>query len=278
MGRQRAEPGQLEEARVDDRALVGVDAAVAEVVDDGGVRVAGAREPDEVARRVRAARRDRPALDRALEVVGGGEVELRAVVVVLDRGDPPGRDEPGDLGRDRRRRVAALLLPALVAERRPARDEEVVALGVRPASADGHRADPGHDGPLARDLARPAPGVLLRDLTPPATTAALLPKLALQPGHFDWIEPRVGRYPSDAYGTLAADADFGFLALEPRALTLFGRDALLEGEHRSTGVSERTPGDRQRFAARAAEAQRERGSEAQLRRSCTTVAACGALS
>jgi aminopeptidase N len=72
-------------------------------------------------------------------------------------------------------------------------------------------------------------GVLLRDLTPPATTEALRPKLALQPGHFDWIEPRVGRYPFDAYGTLAADADFGFLALETQTLTIFNHEALLEG-------------------------------------------------
>jgi aminopeptidase N len=72
-------------------------------------------------------------------------------------------------------------------------------------------------------------GVLLRDLTPPATTEALRPKLALQPGHLDWIERFVGRYPFDAYGTLAADADFGFLALETQTLTLFDHDSLLFG-------------------------------------------------
>jgi aminopeptidase N len=72
-------------------------------------------------------------------------------------------------------------------------------------------------------------GVLLRDLTPPATTEALRPKLALQPGHFDWIERFVGRYPFDAYGTLAGDADFGFLALETQTLTLFSHDFLLNG-------------------------------------------------
>ena len=72
-------------------------------------------------------------------------------------------------------------------------------------------------------------GVLLRDLTPPATTAALVPKLALQAGHFDWLEPYLGRYPFDAYGTLAADADLGFLALETQTLTLFDHDSLLNG-------------------------------------------------
>ena len=71
------------------------------------------------------------------------------------------------------------------------------------------------------------PGVLLRDLTPPSTTELVRSKLALQPGHFDWFEPRVGRYPFDAYGTLVADEDFGFLALETQTLTLFLQDALI---------------------------------------------------
>ncbi len=43
-------------------------------------------------------------------------------------------------------------------------------------------------------------GVLLRDVTPPAITAEMLPHLALTPGHLDWMEERVGRYPFDAYG------------------------------------------------------------------------------
>jgi aminopeptidase N len=73
-------------------------------------------------------------------------------------------------------------------------------------------------------------GVLLRDLTPPATTEALRPKLALQPGHFDWIERFVGRYPFDAYGTIAGDADLPFLALETQTLTLFDHNSLLNGD------------------------------------------------
>ena len=73
--RQDAEPGQLEEAGVDDLALVDVDAAVAEVVALGVVRITVARQPDEVPRRVRPRRRDRPLLDAAREVVGGREVD-----------------------------------------------------------------------------------------------------------------------------------------------------------------------------------------------------------
>ena len=53
------------------------------------------------------------------------EVQERAVGVSLDGGDPSGSHEARDLGRDRRRGVAALLLPALGPEGRPAGDEEV---------------------------------------------------------------------------------------------------------------------------------------------------------
>ena len=92
---------------------------------DRRVRIPGLREPDEVARRERAGRGHRPALDRALEVVGDAEP---------DRAPRPSRrwrrevgrcDEPGDLGGDRRRREAALLLPALDAERRAVGGDEV---------------------------------------------------------------------------------------------------------------------------------------------------------
>ncbi len=48
-------------------------------------------------------------------------------------GDRCGRDQPGDLGGDCRRRESALLLPALRAERRPVRDQIVCRrLDVRP--------------------------------------------------------------------------------------------------------------------------------------------------
>jgi aminopeptidase N len=64
------------------------------------------------------------------------------------------------------------------------------------------------------------PGVLLRDVTPPAITDAMLPHLALGPAQLDWMEARVGRYPFDSYGTLIIRADLGF-ALETQTLSLF---------------------------------------------------------
>ena len=57
VGRQLAEPDQLEEAGVDHRALVERRPAVADVVADRGVRIAGLRQPDEV--------RVRPTADRS---------------------------------------------------------------------------------------------------------------------------------------------------------------------------------------------------------------------
>src|SRR6185437_289368 len=115
-----AEAGELEEAGVDDRALVGGDAAVAEAVAYRLVRVTVLGQPDEVAAiGVRAGAGHRPALDRALEVVGGRPVHAGGCAVAVPVGDRPGRDQPGDLGRDGRRRETALLLPSFVAERRP---------------------------------------------------------------------------------------------------------------------------------------------------------------
>ncbi len=124
-GRQFAEPHELEEARVDHRPLVERRTAVADVVRDRGVRIARLRETDEVARRERSGRRHRPALDLALPVVGDAEPERSDGCVAVRACEVGGGDEAGDLGRDRRGRVAALLFPALDAERRPVRDEEV---------------------------------------------------------------------------------------------------------------------------------------------------------
>ena len=116
---------QFLEAAVDDRALVHGGPAVAEAVGDRGVRVAGLGHPDEVARAVGAGGGHRPGLDHALEVVGGGLVQLgpgRVAVCFCDHG---GRGQPGDLGGDGGRRIAGLLFPALDAERRPVGDQEV---------------------------------------------------------------------------------------------------------------------------------------------------------
>jgi aminopeptidase N len=62
--------------------------------------------------------------------------------------------------------------------------------------------------------------VLIRDVTSPRLTAFLDPELALEIGHLDWMEPRVGRYPFDAYGSLVVDAEIGF-ALETQTLSLY---------------------------------------------------------
>ncbi len=123
--RQLAEPDQLLEPAVDHGALVHGGAAVAEAVGDGGVRVAGLGQPDEVARRVGPAGGDRPGLDVALEVVRGRLVDLRPGEVAVLRGDGRGGGQPGDLGGDRGRGVAGLLLPPLHPERRPVRHQEV---------------------------------------------------------------------------------------------------------------------------------------------------------
>ena len=64
------------------------------------------------------------------------------------------------------------------------------------------------------------PGVLLRDVTPPAITAAMRPNLAVTPAQIHWMEARVGRYPFDLYGSLVVRAPLGF-ALETQTLSIF---------------------------------------------------------
>ena len=122
---QLAEPRELEEAGVDHRALVERRPAVPDVVRDRGVRVAGLREADEVARREWAVGRDRPTLDRTLEVIGDAAPDSGRDRVVIRVGEVGGGDEPGDLGCDRRGRIAVLLLPPLDAECRAVARNEV---------------------------------------------------------------------------------------------------------------------------------------------------------
>ena len=122
---EQAEADELEEARVDDLALVERRAAVADVVRDRRVRVARLREPDEVARRVRPGRRHRPALHLPLPGVGDAQPDRSRGRVAVRARELGRGDEPRDLRRDRRRREAALLLPALDAERRSAGGDEV---------------------------------------------------------------------------------------------------------------------------------------------------------
>ncbi|HYH90748.1 MAG TPA: M1 family metallopeptidase [Solirubrobacteraceae bacterium] len=63
------------------------------------------------------------------------------------------------------------------------------------------------------------PGVLLRDVLPPALKEQMLPRLAVGPAQFDWMVERVGRYPFDSYGSLIVRADLGF-ALETQTLSV----------------------------------------------------------
>ena len=63
-------------------------------------------------------------------------------------------------------------------------------------------------------------GVVVRDVTSPTLTSAIGSQLATELEHLDWMEPRVGAYPFDIYGSLVVDAQFGF-ALETQTLSLY---------------------------------------------------------
>jgi aminopeptidase N len=65
-------------------------------------------------------------------------------------------------------------------------------------------------------------GTIIRDVTSPRLTEAVEPDLALELGHLDYMENRVGRYPFDSFGTFVVDAELGF-ALETQTLSLFDR-------------------------------------------------------
>jgi aminopeptidase N len=85
--------------------------------------------------------------------------------------------------------------------------------------------------PMASELVQVAVGALsvidrgrvngteVRDVAPTAKAAALEPALARTPDHLRWMEGKVGRYPFDTYGVLAADQQF-FYALETQTLSL----------------------------------------------------------
>ncbi len=63
-------------------------------------------------------------------------------------------------------------------------------------------------------------GVTVRDVVPTRLAAELEPKLAVELSQLDWLEERLGSYPFETYGSLAAAADFGF-ALETQTLSLY---------------------------------------------------------
>ena len=128
-GGQLAQPRQLQEAGVDHCALVERGAAVPDVVRDRRVRIAHLREPDEVAMRPeRPVRRDCPGLHLPLPVVGDAEPHRGRRHVAVRTREIGRRNETGNLGRNCRRREAALLLPPLDAEGWPVRDDEVCRL------------------------------------------------------------------------------------------------------------------------------------------------------
>jgi aminopeptidase N len=70
-------------------------------------------------------------------------------------------------------------------------------------------------------LSRPGPhGVLLRDVVPTADADVIGPKLAGAAAQMRWMERKVGRYPFEEYGVLAAPLPRLF-ALETQTLSLF---------------------------------------------------------
>ena len=147
IGSKLAQPGQLEEARVDHVALVDVaQAAVAQVVGLGHVGVPGRGQPDEVAGGVRTGGGHRPPLDIALVVVGGGQVQARPGRVAGGLRQVRRGDQPGDFGGDVGRREAGVFLPAFGAVGRAVVDDEI---GVRAdvVGVEGHvPGQPGFPG------------------------------------------------------------------------------------------------------------------------------------
>jgi aminopeptidase N len=65
-------------------------------------------------------------------------------------------------------------------------------------------------------------GVFVRDVIAPTLTSLLEPLLAVELDHLDWMEPRVGRYPFDTYGSFVVDVELGF-ALETQTLSVYDR-------------------------------------------------------
>ncbi|MEV4944685.1 M1 family metallopeptidase [Streptomyces sp. NPDC053755] len=70
-------------------------------------------------------------------------------------------------------------------------------------------------------------GLPLRDVVRTADRELMEPWLKRTPGHLEWMERQVGRYPFETYGLLVADADTGF-ELETQTLSLFERRLFAE--------------------------------------------------
>ncbi|MFI1397204.1 M1 family metallopeptidase [Streptomyces sp. NPDC020681] len=76
---------------------------------------------------------------------------------------------------------------------------------------------------------RTGPGGLpVRDVVPAKDSAKLEPWLKKTPGHLEWMEQKVGRYPFETYGVLVADANTGY-ELETQTLSLFERSIFTSG-------------------------------------------------
>ncbi|MER7464710.1 M1 family metallopeptidase [Streptomyces sp. NPDC097981] len=71
-------------------------------------------------------------------------------------------------------------------------------------------------------------GLPLRDVVPAADRQRLEPWLKKTPGHIQWMEQHIGRYPFENYGVLIARAKTGF-ELETQTLSLF-ENSLFSGE------------------------------------------------
>ncbi|MEU7024649.1 M1 family metallopeptidase [Streptomyces sp. NPDC046203] len=65
-------------------------------------------------------------------------------------------------------------------------------------------------------------GLPVRDVVRTVDQEVLEPWLSDTPGHLEWMERKVGRYPFEDYGLVVADADTGF-ELETQTLSLFER-------------------------------------------------------
>ncbi|MDQ8703476.1 M1 family metallopeptidase [Streptomyces sp. LHD-70] len=75
-------------------------------------------------------------------------------------------------------------------------------------------------------------GLPVRDVVPSKDRKKLEPWLKKTPGQIAWMEKKVGRYPFETYGVLAADATTGF-ALETQTLSLFERRLFTQPEYPS---------------------------------------------
>ncbi|MGW4895313.1 M1 family metallopeptidase [Kitasatospora sp. NPDC004240] len=69
-------------------------------------------------------------------------------------------------------------------------------------------------------------GLPLRDAVPTDLVERVEPYRRLTPGHLDWLEQRLGRYPFGTYGILVAHTDLG-VALETQTLSLLPEADLL---------------------------------------------------